>query len=308
MPKVKALIVVNPQSGKMKSRKGLYDIVSTLNKNGYEATVFFTTAPKDAIEITATKAPMFDAVICCGGDGTLNEVISGLMQANATLPIGYIPTGTTNDFAKTLNLPKNILKATEAIIKGIPAYHDIGVLQENVFFAYIASFGAFSTVSYTTPQWLKNKLGHLAYTLQGIKGVGGIRPYKVKVITNDSEIEDTFIFGCVANTTSIGGILTLPSDKVSLNDGLFEVLLIRQPQKRGDLRNALYGLNSKKYDDCGIFFTHTNHITFEFDTDVAWSSDGEFGGKYTKVDIRVVQDKVQIIRFSDKTTSAICEN
>lgn len=155
------------------------------------------------------------------------------------------------------------------------------ILQENVFFSYIASFGAFSAVSYTIPQWLKNKLGYLAYTLQSIKNIGAIQSYRVKVKTNDMEIEDDFIFGSVTNTTSIGGILTLLPDRVFLNDGLFELLLIRNPQKCGD---------------CGIIFTHADHIDFEFDTDATWSSDGEFGGQHNKAEIRVIQDKVQIIR------------
>lgn len=267
-----------------------------LNNNGYEATVFCTSAPKEAVRISADKAPYFNIVICCGGDGTLNEVISGLLQANTMCPIGYIPTGTTNDFARTLNLPRDTLQAVKSIINGNPAYHDIGMLQEDVFFSYIASFGAFSAVSYSTPQWLKNKLGHLAYTLQGIRSVGGIRPCRVRVKTEDMEIEDDFIFGCVANTTSIGGMITLPYHGVSLNDGLFEVLLIRNPHKRGDLQSILHGLSSKRYDEYGIIFAHTNHITFEFDTDVAWSCDGEFGGQNKKAEIRVIQSRVQIVQ------------
>lgn len=296
MPEINAMLVINPRSGKMRSRKDLPVIENTLRKHGYEPTVFCTTAPREAIEIVAAKASVFDAVICCGGDGTLNEVISGLMRANVTIPIGYIPAGTTNDFGKTLRLPKNIKKAAEAIAAGTPMALDIGVLHEDVFFSYVASFGAFSAVSYTTPQWLKNKLGHMAYTLQGIKDVGGIHPYKARIKTNGMDIEGSFVFGSVSNTTSIGGMITLPPDKVSLDDGLFEVLLVRHPQKRGDLRKVLYGLNSKKYEDCGMSFVHTDHITFEFDTEVPWSCDGEFGGQHHSVDIRVVRDKIQIIR------------
>lgn len=292
---VKSLVIINPQSGKMKSRKGLYDIVNTLNKNGYETTVFCTTEPKEAIEIVAVKAHLYDVVICCGGDGTLNEVISGLMQANVPLPLGYIPTGTTNDFAKTLSLSKNILKATEVVLHGNPTYHDIGKLGENVFFSYIASFGAFSAVSYATPQWLKNKFGHLAYILHGIKGFGDIHPYNVKVKTADMEIEEKFIFGSVTNTTSIGGIINLPSDKVSLDDNRFEVLLIRQPQNPAALHNILSGLNSKKYEEHGIFFFHTDYIAFEFDTDVAWTTDGEFGGLHNKVEIQIIHGKILIV-------------
>lgn len=296
---VKALIILNPYSGKIKMKKNLYDIINVFNRNGYETTLFCTSSPKEAEKEIIENAHLYDVVICCGGDGTLSEVISGIIQAKLKIPIGLIPTGTTNDVAKTLCLPKSLLKTIEVITHGSITNYDIGQLDENKYFSYIASFGAFSAVSYTTPQWLKNKFGYFAYTLEGIKGIGDIKPYKVKIETNVANFEGEFIFGSITNSTSVGGLVTLPDDKVSLNDGFFEVMLIPHPKSPADLHKILKGLRTKRYDINGIYFTHTNHIKFTFDNDVKWVTDGEFGGQYKKVEIRVIKEKVKI--FSSLT-------
>ena len=310
LPK-KVLLIVNPRSGKRKSRFGLFDIVQRLSARGMETTVIFTSKPKEAIFIVESKADAYECILCCGGDGTLNEVISGFMHTSLSLPIGYIPAGTTNDLAKTLRIPLNMDLATEDFLSGTPLYHDIGCLkaagstQDPMFFTYIASFGAFTKVSYDTPQSLKNRLGHLAYLLRGVKSVGEIRPYAVKVKADDVELEGDFVFGSVSNTTSIGGVVNLPSTKISLNDGLLEVLLIRNPQKPGDLSRVLYGLNNKKYDEQGIHFFHAHRVTFEFETEVAFTADGEFGGAFRQAEIECLSNRIQIIQKSRSVSEAI---
>lgn len=291
-----ALLIINPTAGKTKNEDEINEIVNLLKEQLHIADPHVTSEKGDATEFVREYAKFHDMVICCGGDGTLNEVISGLMEMKHYIPIGFIPAGTTNDLANTFKMPKDIKKAVQFIFNGKPEYHDIGIMSDKYYFSYIASFGAFTKVSYETPQWLKNKIGHFAYVLDGIKSVGEIRPYKVKVKTEDFELEDEFIFGSVSNSLSIGGILKLDEDEVSFNDGKFEVLLIRNPHNAIDLSEILYGLSIRKYDEKYIIFLQTSEISFEFEEETNWTADGECAKLGKEVLIKNCHNVIQFIR------------
>jgi len=293
---IKVLLIVNPTAGKMKSKSELFDIINLFRENNYITTTITTASKGDATTIVKQYANEHDMIVCCGGDGTLNEIISGLMQIKSQIPIGYLPAGSTNDMAKTLKLPMNINKAAHAFLNGQPTLHDIGIFNNTHFFSYIASFGAFTKVTYATPQWLKNKLGHFAYYLDGIKRVGDIHPYRVKVNSDNFETEDEFIFGCITNSTSVGGLFQLNSADVCLNDGKFEVLLIRYPRNPMELRSIIKGLIHRKYDERYVLFFHTDHITFQFEKMISWVVDGEFAGQIQNVTIKNKQNVISFIQ------------
>lgn len=290
------LLIVNPTAGKMKSKSGMFDIVEMFRKNGAVTTVLTTVEKGDATAIARQYAQDHDIVVCCGGDGTLNEVITGLMQANCRVPLGYVPAGTTNDMANTLAIPKGIKRATQCILAGEPVPQDIGLFNKSLYFSYVASFGAFTKVSYATPQWLKNHFGHFAYVLDGIKRVGEIKPYRVKVESPKFSLEDNVVFGSVTNAKSVGGTFKMRDEDVCLNDGKFEVMLIRNPHNPVDLRSILYGLTHQKYDEEHVLFFHTDQITFTFPNEVPWTVDGEFAGDQKKVQIQNLPRAVSLIR------------
>ena len=292
----KVLLIINPTAGKTRVKSKILDIADLFRKNGYAATTLTTAKKGDAADFVKQYASEHDLIVCCGGDGTLNEIISGFMQSASQLPIGYIPTGTTNDMAKTLHLPKSIKKAAHMIQNEQPIYQDIGMFNTTHYFSYIASFGAFTKVSYATPQWLKNRFGHLAYVLDGIRSVGDIHPYRLKVTADNLEDEDEFIFGSVTNSCSVGGMFQFKREDVCLNDGKFEVLLIRNPRNPVELRRILYGLIHKKFDKKSILFFHANQVTFEFEKETAWTVDGEFAGQSHKVQIENLHNAIKIIR------------
>lgn len=292
----KALLIINPTAGKMKSKAGVFDIIQLFREEDYICTVFTTAKKGDATAITLQYANDYDLVVCCGGDGTLNEIITGLMQCGSRTPIGYIPAGTTNDMAATLELPKGIKKSTQTVLTGEPVAHDIGLFNNQLYFSYVASFGAFTKVAYATPQWMKNRFGRFAYFIDGIKSVGDIHPYRLKVTTDSLELEDDFVFGSITNSVSVAGLFHLDRRDVCLNDGKFEVTLVKNPHNPIELRNTLYGLAHQKYDARYVVFFHTNEISFSFAKDAAWTVDGEFAGSARKIHIENLHDAVRIVQ------------
>ena len=225
----KMLFIVNPRSGMLKVNRLLPEIIGLFNENGYEVTIYITAGPQDATNIVLQRAKDHDLVVCAGGDGTLNETISGVLQSGLDLPIGYIPAGSTNDFAASLNLPLNVLDAARLIVEGEPAALDVGQFEDR-YFSYVASFGAFTKAAYSTNQSIKNALGHLAYVLEGIQEIPQIRKNHVRIEADGIEIEDDFIFGAISNSTSVGGILKVSPDRVDMADGKFEIFLVRLPR------------------------------------------------------------------------------
>ncbi|TCK92772.1 YegS/Rv2252/BmrU family lipid kinase [Natranaerovirga hydrolytica] len=278
------MLIFNPKAGKMQAKNNLFTLIDLFTKNNYEITTFPTQYSRHAVTIVKEKASHFDIIICCGGDGTLNEVVSGLMQQPSKVLLGYIPTGTTNDLATSLNISKDIYEAANDIINGKAYLYDIGSLNDK-FFTYIAAFGAFTKVPYTTPQKFKNAVGRLSYFLEGVKHLTEIKSYHLKIECDDQVIEDDFVFGSITNSTSIAGFLKLNSDDVILNDGLFEVLLIKSSNNPIDLTNIVMGLLKQNYDKKKVLFFRTGNIKITSLVEIPWCLDGENSGEKKQVQI-----------------------
>lgn len=278
------LFVMNPNAGMRKAKRYLSDILEEFCRAGYSVTTYITAGPGDAIPVVKRNAPWMDLVVCCGGDGTFNETINGLIQCGVPTPIGYIPAGSTNDFAASLHLPTEPMDAVQEIIEGHPVSYDIGQFGDR-YFSYVASFGAFTRTSYATPQSFKNTLGHTAYILEGIKDISQIRSLHVKMELDDEVIEDDFIFGSISNSTSVGGILTLDPSQVDMCDGKFEILLVRSPRKMGEITECIQALQSKRYDCQMITFRSSSHIRVTADPEMIWTLDGERAESANMIDI-----------------------
>ena len=312
MVKPKILFVFNPRAGKAKVKNKLCDIIDIFVKAGYEVTVYPTQAEGDAIQAVKDKREDYDLLVCSGGDGTLDEAVNGMIKCEKQIPIGYIPAGSTNDFARSLGIPKDMRKAAEMIVGGKDYACDIGVINEECF-VYIAAFGIFTDVSYETSQNIKNVLGHMAYILEGMKRLSSIKSYRLKVKywqkgdgeaagkMNEVEIEDEFIFGMVTNSISVGGFRRITGKYVEMDDGEFEVTLIRKPSNPLDINAIMASLLSRRINTDHMYCFKTSRITFESEKEIPWTTDGEFGGNHRVVDIvnwkqavrmRVGEDKV----------------
>lgn len=271
----KLLLIINPTSGKKRVNRSLTEIIEILNRGGYDVTVYVTAARGDATQTVAERAQEFDMVVCAGGDGTFNELVSGLLRAGASCPVGYIPSGSTNDFASSLHLSRDFSQAARDLLDGTPTPLDMGRFHDR-YFSYIASFGAFTRTSYATSQSLKNTLGHFAYLLSGIKEITSIRGHHLRFILPDGTVyEDDYIFGAVSNTTSVAGVLTLSPELVDMSDGKFELLLIRKPRTALELSDCVLALTSQKYDSPMLTLTSAERLIVEGSENLSWSLDGE---------------------------------
>lgn len=271
----KLLLILNPCSGKKKASHALADVVNVFNRGGYDVTVYITAARGDATKVVAQRAPEFDLVVCAGGDGTFNETISGLLAGGHDTPIGYLPAGSTNDFASSLHLSKNLVEAARDIVEGTPRRLDVGRFNDR-YFSYVASFGAFTRASYATSQNVKNALGHLAYILSGIKELAYIRSRRLRFTLDDGRVlEDEYIFGAISNSTSVAGILTLSEDLVDMNDGVFELLLVRKPENLLELNDCVLALTTQDYHTPMLTFTSARSVEIEEPADMDWTLDGE---------------------------------
>lgn len=293
----KLLFIVNPVAGKSAYRNNFGEALLSLYRGGYEPTVRFTAAPGDAVELARSAAGNYDLVCCLGGDGTLSEVMSGLVRSPAPRPpIGYIPLGTANDVATTLNLPKNnILAAVDRIVRGRTIDFDVGTFGDHATFTYVAAFGAFTDVSYETPQQEKQALGHFAYVLEGMMRLPRITQYHARIEYDDGVIEDDFVFGGVTNSTSVAGLIHLDCKHIRLDDGLFELALVRAPRNIVDLRQIVTALINRNYAGPFIRLIPTTRAKFTFDRPVAWTRDGEDGGSWQEIGFRNLNKAVQII-------------
>lgn len=271
----KILMIVNPVAGKKKVNRYVSDIVSLFNRAGYVVMVHITEGPGDGKSQILRHAKHLDLVVCCGGDGTFNETVSGILDSGVDIPVGYIPAGSTNDFANTLGLAANPLKAAQQIIDGTPTALDIGQLVDQRF-TYVASFGAFTRASYSTPQNAKNTLGHTAYLLEGLTELSNIHKIPLKMELDTETIEGEYIFGAICNSTSVAGVLKLDPNRVDLQDGLFEVLLIRAPKDLAELTVCIHALSTQTYESSSmITFRSSKNVTITAEEELAWSLDGE---------------------------------
>ncbi len=295
----KLLFVMNPNAGQRKANKVLAEILAAFNEGGYEVTVFMTTGPGDGAKIIEARAKDYDLIVCAGGDGTLNETITGVLRAGEDKPIGYIPCGSTNDFAATMKLSSHPLQAAWDILMGKGVYYDVGKFHDR-YFSYIASFGAFTRVSYETPQSLKNALGHLAYVLEGINELAQIRDIHMKLELDGEIIEDDFLFGAISNSTSVGGVLTLKPELVDLRDGKFEVMLVRMVKDMTELSECALALQNGTYDCGAIRFRRVSKIRIHQEENVVWTLDGERAEGGSIIEVENLQRSVRLVQRADE--------
>ena len=293
MAKNDMLFIYNPKAGKAQIKNHLVDILDIFVKAGYEVTVYPTQSHGDAIKKTMKKKDKYDIVVCSGGDGTLDEVFTGMIKKEKKVPIGYIPAGSTNDFAMSLNVPKNMVQAAQTVVDGETYAVDVGEFNDDVF-AYIAAFGLFTEVSYSTDQQVKNMLGHIAYLLEGVKRLSTIKSYKLKVTLNDEVIEDDFIFGMITNSFSVGGFSGITGNDVQMDDGEFEVTLIKRPMNPLELNRVMAALVDREVDSECMYCYKAKEIRIESEEEVAWTLDGEFGGNHQEVTIKNLHKALEI--------------
>lgn len=288
------LLILNPISGKMTGKRHLADVLERFCRGGYIPTVFVTTACGDACRLAATHGGEADLVVCLGGDGTFNEVVTGLLEAGHTTPMGYIPCGSTNDFAAGIGLKKTIPEAADAILEGTPHTYDVGMFGDR-YFSYVASFGIFTRASYATPQNVKNALGHLAYVLEGIKELSNIRPWHLRFEVDGQTVEGDYIFGAVSNATSLGGVLKMDPAAVDMNDGRLELLLVKMPRNATELSECIRALAEQRYDTDAITFMSGTEFLVTADPTMDWTLDGEWGSGGEKISIRNRRDAITLI-------------
>ena len=291
----KLLFIMNPFAGQKKANKVLPEILMLFTEAGYDIHISMTTGPGSATRLAAERADGADLVVSCGGDGTLNETISGLLMAGIRVPVGYIPSGTTNDFASSLKLSHNPVQAAKDIIEGTPVTYDIGKFGDR-YFSYVASFGAFTKSSYAVPQTVKNALGHTAYILGGISELSQIRNEHIRMEIDGEVVEDDFLFGAICNSTSVGGILTLPSDRVDMRDGIFEVMLIRGARNLNEITECILAVQNQEFN-CGmITFRPARKIKITMDPATAWTLDGEKADGYGEVLVENLHHAIEIVK------------
>lgn len=287
-------IVFNPCAGLKRANKYLPEIIRMYEDRGYEISLYKTGKCGDGKFIVKEHASKADIIICIGGDGTLNEVISGMIDSGAEKPIGYIPAGSTNDFANSLKLSRDIMTAAKDILDGEPREYDVGCFNGK-YFNYIASCGAFTKASYLTPQPKKNTIGHLAYILEGMKEIPNIHPVHLNVEANGRTYEDDYIFAAICNSTSVGGILTLNADIVNMSDGKFELMLIKTPVNITQLGQIVIALKNQDYDCDMIDFCSSDKFIIQSSRKVDWTLDGEYGKGNEKVEIENLHNAIKLI-------------
>lgn len=292
--KRKMLFIYNPRAGKAQIRSNLLDIIDIFVKAGFEVTAYPTQEKGDGYKaVMERRMGYYDIVACSGGDGTLDEVVTGMMRSEKKLPIGYVPAGSTNDFAGSLHIPKNMKTAAQVIVGGRTFGCDIGAFNDD-FFVYIAAFGLFTEVSYETRQDIKNVLGHMAYILEGMKRLSNIKSYPMRVEYEDKAIEGDFLFGMITNSISVGGFKRITGKYVLLDDGEFEVTLIKRPANPMELNMIMAALLNRNINtDCMYCFTASS-LKITAQEEVAWTLDGEFGGRHREVEVKNCMQALKI--------------
>lgn len=288
------LFVYNPYSGKAQIKNQLAEIVDVMVKAGYEVTIHPTQHAGDAEEMVEREAGSYDLVVCSGGDGTLDEAVTGMMRREEKVPLGYIPAGSTNDFASSLGLPKDMVKAAGVAVSGRAFPCDIGAFGDDNF-VYVAAFGLFTEVSYKTSQEWKNVLGHAAYILEGAKCLHDIPSFMMQVEYNNMRIQDEFIYGMITNSTSVGGFKGMTGKDVLLDDGVFEVTLIKNPRNPIELNEIIASLMNLVDDTDMIYSFKSSEVKFTATKEIPWTLDGEFGGNHTEITVRNLKQAVEIM-------------
>lgn len=288
MEKKRMLFIYNPRAGKARIRSNLLDIIDIFTKAGFEVTAYPTQAKGDGLKAVKERKrgqEDYDLIVCSGGDGTLDEVVTGMMQCEERIPIGYVPAGSTNDFANSLQIPKNMIRAAQTIVEGRTFGCDVGEFNDDIF-VYIAAFGVFTDISYETPQDIKNVLGHMAYVLEGMRRLPSIKAYKLKVESRELSVEGEFLFGMITNSTSVGGFKRITGKYVQLDDGEFEVTLIKKPSNPIELNLIMAALINRNINTDCMYCFKANALKIMSEEEIAWTLDGEFGGRHKEVNIK----------------------
>lgn len=280
------LFIYNPNAGKGLLKAKLSDVLDIMVKAGYELVVYPTQSYKDAYRKVVHMDHDYDIVVCSGGDGTLDEVVTGMMKRDKEdrIPIGYIPTGTTNDFANSLHISRDIMEAADIAVHGKPFACDVGRFNKDIF-VYVAAFGLFTDVPYQTDQKLKNALGHAAYVLEGVKRLSNVPSYHIKITADDKEIEDDFMIGMITNSKSVAGFRSIMGKDVKFDDGEFEVMLIKKPKTLIGLQEIITALLIESFDTKHMYTFKAKEITLESNEEIPWTLDGEYGGQHEEVHI-----------------------
>ncbi len=290
----KMLFIMNPKAGRTTLKNSLVDVLEVFCNNDYDVRTYLTKSADDAERVVAEEGVGYDVIVCAGGDGTLGNTVAGFMKSGLKVPLGYIPCGSTNDFARSMEIPMTAVEAAEMVVGAEPFSVDIGSLNDK-YFVYVAAFGVFSDTSYATPQNMKNIFGHAAYVLQGIKSIANIPSYKMK-ITIDGEIQEgEFIFGMVSNSISVGGFKSITRKGVEFDDGLFEGVLIRTIKTPADLERVVRALLTGDISEKSMVSFRASNVLFEAEDPVAWTCDGEFGGEYKNTSIDIHRRAIDLL-------------
>ena len=291
----KVLIIMNPRSGTMRANRYLTEIAELFVRNGYMPTVLITTKQGDGTAYAEKYAPGYDLVVAIGGDGTFNEVASGVVECGVRVPLGYIPAGSTNDFANSLELSKDVIQNAKNILSGEVRAIDLGSFNGRTF-SYIASFGAFTRASYATPQSIKNILGHAAYVLAGVKEVANLKPIHMAIEADGQLYEGDYLLGAISNSTSVAGLLTIKREYVDMSDGMFELLLIKTPKDPLELADLVHMLGLQNfYDTNMITFLNAKEFHIKSGSDVSWTLDGEYQEGLEEIHIRNMEGAIDMV-------------
>ncbi|MBR6872051.1 MAG: YegS/Rv2252/BmrU family lipid kinase [Ruminococcus sp.] len=298
----KLLFVFNPHSGKGLIKTHLCDIINIFTRGGYEVTAYPTQARLDGMNKIATDGNRYDLIVVSGGDGTLSEAVKAMMTMGTKIPLGYIPAGSTNDFASSMDIPKNMLKAARAIVRGVTYDYDVGEFNGE-YYVYVAAFGVFTDVTYETSQKWKNVFGHMAYVGEAIKRLPTYTGHKLKAVHDNGTVEGSFILGMITNTTSVGGMRRLIADGVCFDDGLFEVTLVKTPSGPLAFQSLLREAAINKLSEKNFVTFRTSKLEMIFEENMAWTLDGEAGGVHKKVNIQNHKQAVSFIIMPDDKTA-----
>lgn len=290
----KMLFIMNPKAGRTTLKNSLVDVLEVFCNHDYAVRTYITKSADDAEQIVCEEGSDYDVIVCAGGDGTLGNTVTGFMKSNLKVPLGYIPCGSTNDFAKSMDIPREAVEAAEMIVKADPFSIDIGSLNDK-HFVYVAAFGIFSDTSYATPQNMKNIFGHAAYVLQGMMSLTNMPSYKLKVTVDGEEQEGEFMFGMVSNSVSIGGFRSITRKGVEFDDGLFEGLLIRTMKTPADLERVVRALLTGDVNEKNMVSFRAHRVKVESEEPIAWTCDGEYGGEYTETKIHIHRKAVDML-------------
>ena len=293
------LFIYNPRSGRGQVRSNLLDMIDTFVRSGYRVEAYPTQYSGDAKRAVIERDDGFSLIVCSGGDGTLDEVVTGMMECEDRIPIGYVPAGSTNDFARSLGIPTSMKKAAQVSMSGRVFPCDIGRFNDDIF-VYVAAFGMFTDVSYDTDQHMKNMLGHMAYIIEGARRLPNVTAYQYSIEYTDEEgevheLEDDYLFGMITNSRSVGGFKNITGKKILLDDGVFEVTLVRKPLSPIEFMILSDAIARKEIDAGLISSFKARNITLVSDSPVAWTLDGEYGGEHKRVDIACMKQALKIL-------------